>query len=103
MKQTKDKLTKIREKIQNLELADDEDYQALIENILNISSRADFFFKNAKMEHKRKLLNLVLSKLELKGEKIVYEYNSPFNILAKYSNHTQWQGMRDSNSRRLGS
>jgi len=97
-----DKLDFYQAQLLSLEGADNE-YYSTANAILSIAHEAEDLFKSSEVEEKRKLINLVLQNLKIDGLNLVYEYARPFNILAQSVNCNEWQGMRDSNSRRLGS
>ena len=67
--------------------------------LLDLTSRAHELFMSSEVEEKRHLIKLILSNLELKGEKIVYDVLSPFDLILKCSDHPLWLGRKDSNLR----
>ena len=79
------------------------EYFKTANTILTIAHESEDLFKSSEVEEKRKLIKLVLQNLRIDGENLVYEYNKPFDILAESVSCNEWQGMRDSNPRRLGS
>ena len=53
----------------------------------------------AKHEEKRRLINFVFSKLELKGKTLGYTLRCPFDIMVKMNHSKDWLPGRDSNPR----
>lgn len=98
----KAKQIEIERKIKHLRKADEE-YYLTAENLLYLASKAYDKFMSSEFEVKRVLINLVVQNLKLNGSQVVYDWVEPFDKVFVCASQSKWQGMRDSNSRRLGS
>lgn len=65
-------------------------YYITAKYLLDITSRAYDLFISSEVEEKRHIIKLILSNLELKGENIVCEVLSPFDLILKCTNSTLW-------------
>ncbi|PCJ29596.1 MAG: recombinase RecB [Rickettsiales bacterium] len=64
---------------------------------VELASRASEIFKGSTTSEKRKLVNLVLSNLELKGQKLTYTLHSPFDQFVKTAKTGEWCTREESN------
>ena len=80
---------------------EDEKFSIIVSYILNLVSRASEIFESSKVEEKRMLMGFVLSNLEIKDKKLVYEWKKPYDVIAKYASRSQWSGREDLNLRPL--
>jgi site-specific DNA recombinase len=82
--------------------ADDSFNNTLIE-LVKLSDNAAEFFKLSSVEGKRRLVNLVFSKVELRGKKLEYALRPPFDQFVDVAEIGEWRTREDSNSRPLDS
>ncbi len=92
------KLTEISVKLEHLQEADDNCY-ITSKYILDLTSRAYELFKSSEVEEKRQLIKLILSNLELKGEKLVWQAHKPFDLILEMTDRQTWCARQDSNLR----
>jgi hypothetical protein len=71
----------------------------LRQNILDLTSRAYELFKSSEVEEKRQLIKLILSNLELNGEKLVWQAHKPFDLILEMNDCQLWCARQDSNLR----
>ena len=70
----------LENKISSISKADEE-FEISVNYLLNLAHRAGELFQAANIEQKRQLLNIVLSNLEVDGQKLHYQARKPFDIL----------------------
>ena len=70
--------------------------------VLELAQSASQYFQEASEPKKQKILNLVLSNLQLKSDKLVYKLREPFDILLNASKTQEWLPRSDSNRRPIG-
>jgi hypothetical protein len=84
---------------------DNKQFQVTASYLLDLAQRAEMLFKESDEDLRQKLLEYVLSNIELKDKKLSYILNDPFktivetkkkSLTAQDSNF--WCGYRDSNS-----
>ena len=92
------KLTEISVKLEQLQEADD-NYYITTKYILDLTSRAYELFKSSEVEEKRQLIKLILSNLELKDEKLVWQMHKPFDLILEMNDSQIWCARQDSNLR----
>jgi len=93
----RDELEEINIKLDQLQEADDT-YFITSKYILDLSSRAFELFKSSEVEEKRQLIKLILSNLELKDDKLVWQVHKPFDLILEMNDCTLWCLSKDSNS-----
>jgi len=76
--------------------ADDSFNDRVIE-LVQLSDNAGKFFKLSNVQGKRRILNLVFSKVELRGKNLEYSMTYPFSEFAKYRQIGEWCDREDSN------
>ena len=64
-------------------------------NVLQVAANAHKTFKVSINEKKRKLIKLVLSRLSLNGQKLVYTIRSPFDAFVKTAKNGEWRTLVD--------
>ena len=52
--------------------------------ILDLANKTYNLFIDSEIERKRKLIKLILQKLRLDSNKLIYEIRSPFNLVLKF-------------------
>lgn len=77
----------------------DEKFAITVQYLLDLCSNAHKLFKEANPTQKRQLINFVLSNLTLDKEKLDYDLNKPFDVIAQASKSSDWCTRRDSNPR----
>ena len=92
------KQTDIRQQLEDHSKADKQ-FVLTASYILDVASRAGELFEaeSSKVEQKRYLINLVLSNLQLKGEKLIFNLKEPFDAIALMSKSGNWLRRPDSN------
>jgi len=68
----------------------DEKFAVTVQYLLDLCSRAHELFKSSKPAQKRQLINFVLSNLALDEEKLDYDLNKPFDVIAQASKSSKW-------------
>jgi len=58
--------------------------------LLNLASRAPELFESSKVEQKRQLISFLLSNLKLRGQKLEYTLNKPFDVLVNMDYRSDW-------------
>ena len=88
--------------------SDNKDFQVTASYLLDLAQRAEMLFKESDDDLRQKLLEYVLSNIELKDKKLSYILNDPFKSIVEAKkkslsahNSNVWCGLRDSNSRPL--
>ncbi len=69
--------------------------------ILELSKKAGFLYKNAKLEEKQELLNFLLLNSKLKDGKVLILFKKPFDKIYQRASRCEWRTGRDSNSQPL--
>lgn len=80
---------KLQNKRLNIEQVDDE-YYGTVTHLLRLSKDAPRLFKQASIEQKRSLIDMVLSNLRLDGEQLLWELKKPFDSMAFCSKNSNW-------------
>lgn len=88
----------IKAKLDATDKADDSFYSA-VDSLIRLAQRAPELLESSEMEHRRRLINLVLQNLTIKDKQLLWEYKKPFDILYRTTKTQNWLGMRDSNPR----
>ena len=70
-----------------------------IDYLLKLFRDAPKIFEKADVEHKRAIMNLTLSNLELDQDLLRWKLKKPFDTAATCKENDNWLGMRDSNPR----
>jgi hypothetical protein len=83
------KQREIKEKMNKLHFADEE-YYLTSEYLLKLASKASELFESSEVKEKRLLLKLTLQNLELKGKKVRYPWQKPFDTIANYASRQAW-------------
>lgn len=98
---TKAEMQKLDEKLVQL-TSGDKSFVITSSYLLQLASIAGRLFKSSKPELKSKILNLVLSNLELDNKKLHFNLLSPFDKLLALSQSSIWLRRPDSNRRPIG-
>jgi site-specific DNA recombinase len=80
------------------ELSDNSRFET-IDYLLKLFRDAPKIFEKADIEHKRSIMNLALSNLELNDDLLRWKLKEPFDTAALCKENNNWLGMRDSNPR----
>ena len=88
----------IKTKLDATDRADDDFYFA-VDGLIRMAQRAPELLARSEMEHRRRLINLVLQNLTVKDRELRWEYRKPFDTLYRTAKTSNWLGMRDSNPR----
>jgi len=70
----------------------DETFKITVNTVFSIASMAYELFESSKIEQKRKLINYVLSNLELEGVTLRYSLRKPFDLMVNCSTRSEWPG-----------
>ena len=81
----------IRNKLHQLSETDD-NYYTTVTSLVELANRAGELFASSKADEKRQLLNLVLSNLRVKGKKILYDVQKPFDTIIECNDSLSWGG-----------
>ena len=65
--------------------------------IIELTKNSSKLFEVSKEEERRLLIKTVLLNITWDGEKLYYDYNSPFDLIVKLNESTDWGGRWDSN------
>ena len=86
--------------------SDNKNFQVTTSYLLDLAQRAEQLFKESDDRLRQKLLEYILSNIELKDKKLSYILNDPFKTIVETkkkalsgSNSDIWCGWRDSNPR----
>jgi hypothetical protein len=66
-------------------------------SLLKLCREAPELFKNADIDEKRTLLNLVISNLELQDDSLRWKLKEPYDLMALCNEQSNWQGHVESN------
>jgi hypothetical protein len=88
----------IKNKLNATDKAEDSFYFT-VDSLIRLAQKAPELLQCSEVEHRRRLINLVLQNLTLKDRQLRWEYKKPFDILARTAKTQNWLGMRDSNPR----
>ena len=75
----------------------EEDFAITSIYLLELANRTSEIFKSSKVEQKQHLINFVLSNLQLKDKKLLYEAKKPFDLLLQMAKNQDWLPGLDSN------
>lgn len=87
---------KLEDSRKNIELMSDSTFDETL-SLLNLCKQAPELFKNADIDEKRTLLNLVISNLELDDDKLRWKLKEPYDLVALCNENSNWQGYVESN------
>ena len=63
--------------------------------MLKVANYSREIFDCSNFDEKRQITNIILSNLKLNGDKLVYDYNQPFNMIEKYVRCSEWHAVID--------
>lgn len=69
--------------------------------IIELTKNSSKLFEVSKEEERRLLIKTVLLNIRWNGEKLLYEYNSPFDLIVQLNEGTTWGGRWDLNPQPL--
>ncbi len=101
------KANECQNKIENIELKlskytqADFDYYRTGSIILEIAKKAEFLYQNADFEEKKKIVNFLFSKSQVKDKKLLITYKKPFDMIYQRVSQSDWRTGRDLNPRPL--
>ncbi len=90
------KIADFNVQISNLGEAEN-NYYSTIEQVIKLTSRASQIFESSNAEQKRQLIGMTLSNLRIENKLLVSDWVKPFNLIAKYNDHTLGLPRMDSN------
>jgi len=70
----------------------DEEYYITVDMLLNLASRAKELFLGSEPEEKRVLIQTTLRNLKMRDGLLCYEWNKPFDSIAKSKECNSWGG-----------
>jgi site-specific DNA recombinase len=65
-------------------------FSITVNYLLNLASRAYELFESSKIKKKRQLINFLLSNLKLRGQKLEYTLNKPFDAILNANKCSNW-------------
>jgi len=68
----------------------DEEFYLTADKVFSLAKRALEIFESSEVPEKRQLLSFLLQNCKLNGKNILYELNSPFDLLVQASNNPMW-------------
>ena len=89
-------LKKLETHLATIELSDSSKLET-ISRLLNVANTAYKIFKSGDYLEKRKILNKVLSNLQLEGDQLRWKLKKPYELMAFCNNNSTWQGYVESN------
>jgi len=87
----RDQIQEVNARLERLDEAED-NYYITAKYVLNLVNRAYDLFMSSEVEERRQLIKLVLSNLRIEDEKVLWDVQSPFNLLTNRTDHTGWRG-----------
>lgn len=87
----REQITDISVRLEKLQEAED-NYYMTSKHVLNLAGRAYDLFIGSEVEEKRQLVKLVLQNLRLDDEKLLWDAQSPFDLILNCSDRQQWRG-----------
>ena len=75
----------------------DKSFLINVSSVMELSNHIVELYQSSEVEEKRQIINFTLSNLRLKGEKLVFNLKTPFNLMALCAKTSDWQGQEDSN------
>lgn len=91
-------LKDLKKTSKNIELVANNDFTREL-YLLELMRKAPDLFENGEIEDLRKLMNMVLSNLELEDKQLRWKLKKPYDNMADCIKTENWLGMRDSNPR----
>jgi hypothetical protein len=88
-KQFRKKQQAVEKKITNLRKKD-ESFYLTTAYLVELASQGSEIFESSEPDEKRQILQLVLQNLELKGNKLRYNLQFPFDVITKYASRSEW-------------
>lgn len=85
----REKQERIKERLNNLEDADDS-YYTTVTYLLKLINKAPALFERSEMHQRRELLQLILQNPELKNGSLVYNLKKPFDTILELSKTGTW-------------
>lgn len=73
----------------------DDGFKESLINLFFIATKSLETFRSSTIEQKRALVNFVFANLELKGDKLLYSLNKPFDMFANTSDLQEWRELVD--------
>ena len=73
-----------------IHLKNDDSFQISVSILLSLLSRISEIFKSSKNGQKRELMAFVFSNLSLRGQKLEYTLNKPFDMMVNCDTHSEW-------------
>ncbi len=77
----------------------DRAFQITLKSLLSLCSSSYEIFKSSNIDQKRKLMNFVLSNLQIKDGSLCYSLRKPFDELQNVAENEEWRARQDSNLR----
>ena len=70
----------------------DEDFAISVSTLLKLCSQAYETFQSSEVEQKRQLLKFLFTNLQIKGGKLQYALNRPFDLMPILARTLKWSG-----------
>lgn len=96
MKQYDLELDRIKDKLSKVEKVD-KDFYLTAGSIIALAKHGAELFKRSEPEERRLLIQTVLLNVKWNGQKLLYDYAEPFNLLVEMNDRPIWGELWDSN------
>lgn len=89
MKQYDNQTLEIEDKIKRVEKVEN-DFYITAGYIIELTKHSSQLFECSEEDERRLLIKTVLLNIRWNGEKLLYEYNSPFDLIVQLNEGTTW-------------
>jgi site-specific DNA recombinase len=86
----RDQVTDITIRLEQLQEAED-NYYITAKYVLELTNKAYEHFVSSEVEERRQLIKLVLSNLRIEDEKVLWDVQKPFDLIANCSDRIEWR------------
>ena len=100
LKAYKERQVELNIKLQNYTDAD-ETYYLTANKLMSVAQRAISILKSSEPDERRQFINFVFQNLKLDGQKLDFEFKTPFDTVLKLTGHYERRRGRDLNPRYL--
>jgi len=83
-------VTDVTIRLEQLQEAED-NYYITAKYVLELTSKAYEHFMSSEVEERRQLIKLVLSNLRIENEKVLWDVQKPFDLIANCSDRIEWR------------
>jgi site-specific DNA recombinase len=86
------RINELQAKLNDLHEANN-NYYLNATRILELASKASELFESSEVDEKHLLVSLVLSNLRLEGDKLLYDWVRPFDVIVEHASCTKWRAL----------